>query len=199
VTGLLGGTFDPPHNGHVVLARCALDRFRFERLVVVVVADPGHRNAVAAADVRLRLAEAAFSDLPRTRVELDDHAYTVDLLRDGRWREPLFVVGADEFASFLSWHKPDEILELARLAVATRPGFDRERLDVILGRLTRPERVEFFDIPPVAASSTEVRRRCRHGEPIDDLVPPAVSRLVSENDLYGGYTARAPERTRRRL
>jgi nicotinate-nucleotide adenylyltransferase len=196
--GLLGGAFDPPHLGHVALARAALDRFALDRIVALVAADPGHKRVDAPADARLRLAEAAFAELPLD-VELDGHARTVDLLREGRWADPLFLVGADEFCDFMSWKEPDEVLRLARLAVATRPGFPRDRLDTMLARLSQPDRVEFFEIPPIDASSTEIRRRVAAGEAIDDLVPPAVAALVRELDLYRRYTGARSEGNRREL
>jgi nicotinate-nucleotide adenylyltransferase len=184
VTGLLGGAFDPPHVGHVALARAAIERFGLERLVVLVVVDPGHKGVEAPADARLALAEAAFAGIAEVR--LDPYARTVDSLRAGAWDDPLFLVGADQFAAFLSWTEPDAVLELARLGVATRPGYPLETLDAVLEGLRRPERVLFFEIEPTAASSTEVRERVARGEPIDGLVPPAVAALISELDLYLG-------------
>jgi nicotinate-nucleotide adenylyltransferase len=183
MVGLLGGAFDPPHNGHVTLARAALEQHGVERLEILVVDDPGHKEVVAPADARLRLTRAAFAGLPVT-VELDRHAHTVDLLRERRWPDPLFVIGADEFRDFLSWKEPEEVLKLARLGVATRPGYPASRLYSVLARLERPERVAYFEIPPVEGSSTEVRRRVAAGEPIDDLVPPRVAELVRELGLY---------------
>jgi nicotinate-nucleotide adenylyltransferase len=189
-TALLGGVFDPPHLGHVELARAARDRFRPDGLVVLVAAAPGHKEVVADAEVRLRLARAAFPDL---RVDLDGHARTVDLLRERRYDDPLFLVGADELAGFLDWKEPDDVLELARLGVATRPGYPRERLDPVLGRLRRPERVELFDVDPHPISSRDVRARVARGEPIDGLVPPEVAELIRKLGLYlrvpgRGYT-----------
>ena len=186
-TALLGGAFDPPHLGHVELARAALERFRPRELLVLVAAAPGHKEVVADAEVRLRLARTAFPDL---RVDLDGHARTVDLLRARRFDDPLFLVGADEFAGFLAWKEPDEVLELARLGVATRPGYPRERLDPVLARLRRPERVELFDVEPHPIASSELRARVARGEPLDGLVPPDVADLVRKLGLY----RRIPER-----
>ncbi len=118
-------------------------------------------------------------------MRLDPFARTVDSLRAGGWDDPLFLVGADEFAGFLAWTEPDAVLDLARLGVATRPGYPRERLEAVLESLRRPERVEFFDIEPLAVSSTEVRERVARGESIDDLVPPGVAPLIAEFRLYG--------------
>jgi nicotinate-nucleotide adenylyltransferase len=183
VTGLLGGAYDPPHVGHVELARAALDRFPLERLVVLVVADPGHKGVVAPTEARLAMAQAAFGGLPAD-VELDQHRRTVDLLRCGRWSDPLFLIGADEFADLLQWKEPEEVLRLARLGVATRPGYPRARLDSVLERLDGADRVEFFDISPFDVSSTEIRRRVADGESIDGLVEPAVAELIGKLDLY---------------
>lgn len=181
MTGLFGGRFDPPHLGHVALLRGAEERFSFQRLLVLVLARPGHKAATTPAKTRLLLARAAF---PGREVELDHHPRTVDLLREGRFPDPVVLVGADEFLSFPTWKEPDRVLELARLAVAARPGYPREALDEVLGRLRRPDRVVLFDIEPVDVSSTEVRRRVACGLPIDELVPPAVARLIADLGLY---------------
>jgi len=186
VTGLFGGRFDPPHLGHVALLRGAEACFSFQRLIVLVVAAPGHKGVTTPAEARLALARAAF---PGYAVELDPHARTVDLLREGRFHDPLFLVGADEFAAFLTWKEPDEVLELARLGVATRPGYPRERLQAVLSRLRRPERVLFFEIEPVDVSSSEVRRRVATGEPIEGLVPGAVAREIVRLGLYRAVRA----------
>ena len=122
MTGLFGSIFDPPHIGHVALLRRARDHFELDRVVVLVVADPGHKAVATDASVRFELARAAF---PGEQVELDPHPRTVDMLREGRFPDPLFLVGADEFAELLTWKDPNGVLELARLGVATRPGYPR--------------------------------------------------------------------------
>lgn len=183
MTGIFGGAFDPPHNGHVALARAARQRFSLDRLVVLVVARPGHRRVVADAQARLALARAAF---PQDEVRLDDHERTVDALRAGGWDDPLFLVGADEFADFLAWKEPDEVLELARLGVATRPGFPPERLEEVLRQLARPQRVELFDIAPLPIASQDIRARVARGDPIDALVPAEVAAEIERRGLYRG-------------
>ena len=182
--GLLGGAFDPPHNGHVVLAREALEGFDLERLLVLVVASPGHKQVSAALEDRLELARLAFAGLPRTEVVAEKHPYTVDSVRGGGFGDAVFLVGADEFADFLTWRDPDAVLGDVRLAVATRPGYPQEPLDDVLARLERPDRVEFFEIPPVPVSSSEIRKRVANGEPVTELVPPAVARRIVELGLY---------------
>jgi nicotinate-nucleotide adenylyltransferase len=180
-TGLYGGAFDPPHVGHVELARIAKLSLDLEALVVLVSEAPGHKEVHASAEDRLALAHAAFPD---DDVRLDPHPRTVDLLRAESFDDPLFVIGADEFQAFLSWQEPDEVLALTRLAVATRPGFPRGRLEAVLAGLARPERVSFFEIPPIPAASRDIRELVAAGEPLDGLVPPAVAELIRARGLY---------------
>ena len=190
-TGLLGGTFDPPHLGHLALADAAIKRFQFERLVVVVNGRPPHKQTETDAETRFRLAEAAFGGrgkvaLSRHELERSGPSYTVETVRwaAARWTDPVFLVGADEFADFPRWREPNEILEHVRLGVATRPGYRREDLEVALGKLARPERVELFEIPPVPISSREIRRRVADGQEIASLVPERVALLIEELGLY---------------
>ncbi len=181
VTGILGGRFDPPHNGHVALARAGVKAFGLERLVVVVTLHPGHKDAVLDGETRLELTRLAF---PEHDVVGDDHPRTVDLLRDGPWPDPLLLVGADQFCDFLEWKEPEEVLRLARLGVATRPGYPRERLDAVLAQLPHPERVLFFDLEPLPVSASGIRARIAAGEPIDDLVPAPVAAEIERLGLY---------------
>jgi nicotinate-nucleotide adenylyltransferase len=179
--GLLGGTFNPPHNGHVALARAAEKALGLDDLVVLVAARPGHKRVGLDAENRLRLALAAF---PGRRVELDPHERTVDMLHDRRFDDAVFLIGADEFCDFLDWKEPNGVLELIPIAVGARPGYPRDRLDRVLERLDHPERVRFFELDPVPIASREVRERVARGEPIDDLVPPAVAAEIERLGLY---------------
>lgn len=178
MTGLFGGAFDPPHNGHVALVAGAAAHFGFDQIVILVSERPAHRSVTAPADVRVRLAEAAFPDC---EVELDPYPRTIDLLRARDWPDPVFLVGADQFRDFPAWKEPEAVLELARLGVATRPGYEE-----VLSTLPDASRVEFFEIEPVSVSGTMVRARAARGEPLDGLVPPAVARLIEELGLYRG-------------
>ena len=180
MTTLLGGTFNPPHNGHVALARAAEDRFGDE-VVVLVAARPGHKEVQLDADTRLELARAAFPD---HEVELEPHERTVDMLKTGRWRDPLFLIGADEFSDFMSWKDPEGVIARARLTVATRPGYPRERLENVLMQLSQPDRIEFFEIEPLPISSEDLREHVARGESIDGLVPEAVAELILARGLY---------------
>jgi len=173
VTGLFGGAFDPPHVGHVALAAAAERELHLDEIVVAVVAAPGHKEVHAPAETRLELARLAF---PGREVVLDHHARTVDMLREGHWDDPVFLIGADEYLDFPSWKEPDAVLELARLGVATRPGFE------LLS--PPPDRVLFFEIEPAPVSSREIRERVARDESIDGLVPPPVAAAIAGLKLY---------------
>lgn len=174
MTGLFGGAFDPPHNGHIALVSGARAALELSRVVVLVSERPGHRTVAAPAQARLRLAEAAFPDC---EVELDPYPRTIDLLRARDFGDAILLLGADQFAEFESWKQPEAVLERIRVVVATRPGFARPE--------TSSPRVSFFEIEPVPVSGTLVRERCARGESIAGLVPPAVERLIGELGLYG--------------
>jgi nicotinate-nucleotide adenylyltransferase len=174
MVGVFGGTFDPPHNGHVALLEAAEEAFAFAGVLVLVVADPGHREVHAPADQRLALARLAF---PKHEVELDGHPRTIDMLRARRLDDPVLLIGADELAAFPTWKEPGALLELARLAVVNRPGYD-------VSNDSAPGRVLSFAMEPSDVSATEVRRRVAAAEPIDDLVPPAVAAGIARLGLY---------------
>ena len=174
--GLLGGSFDPPHNGHVALADAALEQLPIDRLVVLVAERPGHREPPTVdADTRLNLARAAFPDAD---VELEAHPFTVDAVRGSRFDDAVFILGADQAAAFGTWKEPDEVLKHVKLGVGTRAGYPEPELNRFGDRVLR------FELASPDVSSSEVRRRVAAGETIDDLVPPAVARLIEELGLY---------------
>lgn len=176
MTGLLGGSFDPPHNGHVALARAALEQLPIDRLVVLVAEHPGHRAPpVLDAETRLELVRAAFPD---AEVELETHPFTVDAVRGSRFDDAVFILGADQAAAFETWKSPDEVLKHVKLGVGTRAGYPEPELDRYGDRVLR------FRLESPNVSSSEVRRRVAAGESIHDLVPPGVERLIEERGLY---------------
>jgi nicotinate-nucleotide adenylyltransferase len=171
--GILGGTFDPPHLGHVALAEAARNMLPIDELEIWVEEHPGHRGVVVDPETRLKMAQAAFPDL---EVRLDPHPFTAEAVRGGE--DALFVVGADQAADFRRWKDPEEVLKWVRLAVGTRGGFEMPDLS------RWGDRVVPFEVASPEVSSSEVRERVAAGETIDDLVPPAVARLIEKLDLY---------------
>jgi nicotinate-nucleotide adenylyltransferase len=184
VAGILGGVFDPPHNGHVALAQAAVRELGLDQLHVLVVADPGHKRTATPPETRLELSRLAFADLPEAVVELDPHARTVDSLEAHRFADAVFILGADELAGFESWKAPERVLELVRLAVAMRPGVPRDQLRAVRERLSAPDRVLEFELDPVPVSSSEIRARVARGERVDGLVPPTVAAAIARLGLY---------------
>ena len=173
---IFGGRFDPPHVGHLALARAAVEHFGLDELHVTVVVDAGHKRAVAPAEHRLAMVRLTFAGLD-ANVELERTRYTVDALEARSYADPVFLIGSDELAAFPTWKQPERVLELARLGVAGRPGWDVEHSS---------DRIETFELEPHPVSSTEIRERVRRGEPIAGLVVPAVAAYIAEHDLYRG-------------
>jgi nicotinate-nucleotide adenylyltransferase len=183
VIGLYGGAFDPPHAAHVALVQSAKSALGLGGVLILVSADPGHKQVETPAATRLELARAAFPD---EEVVVDEHPRTIDLLRDHpEWTDPIFLLGADEFSSFEDWKEPDEVLRLARVGVATRPGYPRERLQEVLERLGTPERVVFFDLEPMPIASSDIRARLARGEDVGDVIPAPVLGIIEREGLYG--------------
>jgi nicotinate-nucleotide adenylyltransferase len=172
--GIFGGRFDPPHLGHLALAREAVRVFGIDELHVTVVEDAAHKASEAPAADRLAMAELTFAELGAV-VELERHRYTVDALEAAGYDEPIFLIGADELEALPTWKEPERLLELARLGVATRPGH---------AVATTSPRIKVFELEPHPVSSSELRERARRGEPLDGLVVPAVARYVEERGLY---------------
>ena len=172
--GIFGGRFDPPHLGHVALAEAAVRHLGIDDLHVTVIADAGHKSSHADAEHRLAMARLAFAPLGAV-VELERHRFTVDALEAARYDEPIFLIGADQLADLPTWKEPARVLELARLGVAARPGYEPA---------TGSDRIETFELEPHDVSSTEIRRRVARGEPIEALVPPEVAAYVREHGLY---------------
>ncbi len=174
VTGILGGRFDPPHVGHLALAEAAMEHFGIDELHVTVIVDAAHKPSVAPVQHRLAMARLTFEPLGAV-VEPEEHRYTVDALEARRYDDPIFLIGADQLADFPTWKQPERVLELARLGVATRPGYAPVALS---------DRIEVFELEPQPVSSTEIRRRIRSGESPDGLVVPAVAAYIAEHGLY---------------
>lgn len=188
--GLFGGTFDPPHTGHLIVATEAAEHLGLDRLLFVPAATPPHKTdrELTPADVRLEMVLAAVGDDPLlgvTDVELrrEGPSYTVDTLRHFRDEKPdaelHFLTGVDQLAELDTWKEPEEVGRLARLAIMGRAGREPDRVD--------PGVEVAFEVVPVTRvdiSSTRVRDRVRDGRSIRWLVPEPVRRIIEREALY---------------
>ncbi len=197
--GILGGTFNPPHVGHLVCAQDARAQLGLDRVLLMPVHTPPHKEAVddPGCEVRFEMCRAAAVGDPGlevSRLELDrgGSSWTVDTLRAIHARAPsdelTFIVGGDQAHGLPTWREPAAILELAVLAVAEREGIVREDVRARLGDLAPPGRLTFFDMPRIDVSSSDVRRRVAAGRPIRHLVPDRVAALIAERGLYRPLT-----------
>jgi nicotinate-nucleotide adenylyltransferase len=199
--GLLGGTFNPPHLGHLVCAQEAWSQLGLDRVLLVPVHTPPHKEVPDEPGVEHRvalceLAVAGDERLGVTRVEADvrGRSYTVDTLRkiDDLCPEDAltFIVGGDMASSLPTWREPEAVVALAELAVAERLDHGREAILERLGGIPgAPDRVRFFDMPRIDVSSTLIRARVAAGEPVRYLVPEAVAEYIARERLYGAQGA----------
>jgi nicotinate-nucleotide adenylyltransferase len=198
--GIFGGTFDPPHNGHLALATAARDELDLDKVLWVPAADPPHKRGrpMTPASDRLALVKAAITGKPGfevSRVDLDrpgPHwtADTVALLgRRYPGADLVFIMGGDSLRDLPTWGRPQEIVACCTLAVLRRPG---DRVDLVALEKVLPgirQKVRFIDEPPIRLSARQIRQRAYAGQPLDGLVPRRVARLIEQRGLY-----RLPER-----
>ena len=193
--GVLGGAFNPPHLGHLLLAQEAVHDLGLDELILVPTGIAPHKEIEPepGADVRLEMARLAAEGVDRVSVsdvevrrEGPSFAFrTLELLADALpGSELTFVMGADVAAGLERWKRPERVIELARLAIAERPGFDRSEVDRTLARLGAADRAERVEMPTMGVSSSMIRERVAAGEPIRWLVPDLVAQLISDRRLY---------------
>jgi nicotinate-nucleotide adenylyltransferase len=187
--GVMGGTFDPIHVGHLVTAEEALHQFGLDEVVFVPTGRPWMKEheVVASPEDRYRMTEIGIEPEPRfsvSRIEVDrgGQTYTVDTLRALREADPgrelWFITGADAMLEIMAWKEAETLFDLARFIAATRPGYDVAPFRDIDG-------VDVMEIPALAISSTDIRRRVLEGRPIRFLVPAGVEHHIVAEGLYG--------------
>ena len=192
--GLLGGTFNPPHIGHLVCATQALDELELDRVLLVPVNQPPHKAAEADPGVehRVELCRRAVAgneqlDVSLVDAEVAGPSFTVGTLSRLHDRCPgdqlTFIVGGDMAFSLPTWREPEAILELAELGVAEREGVRRTDIVERLSGLGT-DNVRFFDMPRLDISSSQIRRMVSGGQPIRYLVPDAVRDYIGQEGLY---------------
>ncbi len=199
-TGILGGTFNPPHIAHLIIAQEALVDLALDRVLLIPARIPPHKRVEEepGAEHRLALCELAFGaderfEISGIELQRPGPSYTVDTLLELSSTAPdnelFLIVGGDIAAGFASWREPERVLSLARLAVAKRRGTPTGAIETALAGLRGGERAEFFGMPRIGISSTMIRRRVRLGQPIRYLVPDAVAEYIDTHGLYrhGGH------------
>ena len=187
--GVLGGTFDPPHLGHLIAARDAAERLGLDRVLLVLAARPPHKSAThAPAALRMEMLEAAVGDDPvlvASDLELrrSGPSFTVDTLAELRALHPdaelVLLIGVDQWRRLGTWKDPEGIGRLARVAVMARDGEDPAGVDPGLAITPAVVPVARIDL-----SATEIRARVRQGRSIRHLVPEGVRRIIERQALY---------------
>jgi len=199
--GVMGGTFDPIHNGHLVTAEEAWKQFQLDQVLFIPSGNPPHkddRRSLNAED-RYLMAVIATATNPHFRVsrmeiERPGPSYTIDTVREmhriyGRNTEVFFITGADAILEILTWKEPEAVLREATFIAATRPGYDLQRLEESLPAVEKERhdsdpRVLVMEVPALAISSTDIRERVKQGRPITYLVPEGVAEFIEKNGFY---------------
>ena len=188
--GVFGGTFDPPHVGHVSLTRELQESEAFDEILWIPAGVPPHKPAspLTSPELRLQMVRAAIEGCAHhsvSDIELlrEGPSYTVDTLRALRSEypqaTPVLIMGSDQFAELMEWHEAKEVVQLADVCVLPRDGVE---LATVLPRLDVVWRAA--DVAPVDVSSSEIRRRVREGRPYRHLVPEAVAEIIEREGLY---------------
>ncbi|HNQ08452.1 MAG TPA: nicotinate-nucleotide adenylyltransferase [Tetrasphaera sp.] len=191
--GVMGGTFDPIHHGHLVAASEVASLFGLDEVVFVPTGQPWQKSgrSVSAAEHRYLMTVVATASNPRftvSRVDIDRPGltYTIDTLRDLHRERPdqelFFITGADALAQILSWKDADELFELAQFVGVTRPGYELTEHGL------PADRVHLQEVPAMAISSTDCRERVAKGEPVWYLVPDGVVQYINKYRLYAADT-----------
>jgi nicotinate-nucleotide adenylyltransferase len=202
--GVLGGTFDPIHHGHLVAAQEAQHQLKLDQILFVPAGTPPHKptGPILPKHHRLHMVELAIKDQPYfaiSRVDVDRPGphYTVDMLRLLReeWGPDstlFFIEGADSLADILTWHQPQRLIELCELAVVERPGVEMDLTQLAVKLPDLAARVHWVKMPLLEISSSDLRARVRAGRPISYLLPPAVEEYIMEHGLYRETHDQAP-------
>jgi len=195
--GLLGGTFDPVHFGHLILAETARDTLRLDKVYFVPAGDPPHKmgNVIARAETRLAMLNMAIADNEAFEISLIDITrkgpdYTAEMLEIARKKllqpddDLWFLMGLDSVIDFPNWHEPERIRQLARLAAATRPGYDIDWRPLEKALPGISHEVTLLPMPGVDIASNNIRRRILHGSSIRYLVPESVRQYIIKQGVY---------------
>lgn len=195
--GILGGTFDPIHYGHLVIAEDCWYQLGLDEVLFVPAGDPPHKRGrvISPAADRVAMVALAIADNPHfrlSRVEVDRPGISYSVETVARLRKELgpearlfFVIGADMLRDLPSWHQPDRLADLCEIVAVNRPGyppFDLTRLEPAVPRAA--ERIRQLEVPELNIAASDLRRRVAEGRPITYMTPDAVVRYIQERGLY---------------
>ncbi len=185
--GILGGTFDPPHNGHIALALAALNELGLEKVLFIPARIPPHKSnkVVSSKEDRLAMLELALTghdqfEISRLELDREGTSYTIDTLKKLKKTLPgidlYFLIGADNISEIENWHQPEKIFKEAIIAAAGRPGF------IPGGKFAG--QIEMFKMNPTDISSSGIREKIGGNRPVTGLLPPAVEQYIEKKGLY---------------
>jgi nicotinate-nucleotide adenylyltransferase len=199
--GLMGGTFNPIHYGHMVTAEEALKQFKLDKVIFIPTGTPPHKTSGILANFEDRylmtvIATASNQDFLVSRLEIDrkGKSYTIDTLRHlkkifGKLATLYFITGADAILEILTWKDTEEIVTLCKFIAATRPGYNIRRIEDLKKELfgvleDASNKIFLMEIPALAISSTDIRRRIKEKKPINYLLPEGVCNYLLKHELY---------------
>lgn len=203
--GIFGGTFDPIHFGHLIIAEQVADEMRLDKVVFVPGGIPPHKEASsvrASGEDRYEMVKAAIEgndrfEVDRIEVDAGRAMHTVETVPklkaatpDGAGNDWFFITGADEVSNLLSWREPDRLLEEVVMVAATRPGYDLSKLEHLEQGLRNFDRIFPIECSRVDISATGIRRRLLQGKSVRYMVPKAVFEIISEKRIYVGEVRR---------
>ncbi|MCX7920258.1 MAG: nicotinate-nucleotide adenylyltransferase [bacterium] len=190
--GIFGGTFNPIHIGHLIIAQESLSQFALDKIIFIPAAIPPHKNlkGIASAEHRLQMTKLAISGNPQfvvSDLELKrrDTSYTIDTIRllqkkYGNTAVLYFIIGMDALTEIYTWKKAEELLELCRFIVAPRTGFTFSSLDATIRR-----KIKILRLEPINISASEIRKRIKNGKPIRYFLPEKVYQYLRDSSVYG--------------
>lgn len=196
--GIMGGTFDPVHYGHLVTAETARAQFNFDKVIFVPSGYPPHKIGQKITEARhrylmtvLAVTTNIFFEVSRIEIDRQGCSYAIDTVSQikekyGQEWEIYFITGADAVLEILTWKNIKTLIEMCTFVAATRPGFDLSVLDNKLEQISSLAKDKFltFEVPALSISSTDIRQRVASGKPIKYLLPESVERYIFTNNLY---------------
>lgn len=194
--GLMGGTFDPIHNGHLVLAEQVRTRFQMDKIIFIPTGNPPHKDSTASKEHRYEMTQLAIEDneffeLSRIELDQDNKTYTIDTvlrLREmyGEETEVYFITGADMIIDLPTWKNFSELVHLCKFIGSTRPGVEDKELSDQINALVKDYKADITitQVPALAISSTDIRRRIKYNLSIRYLLPKSTEDYIYEHKLY---------------